>query len=259
MQIKTYNTLFIGKVLLDFPTLPSTNTHAIDLLAKSTPMEGTVISTPHQAAGKGQYGSSWESEAGKNITLSIILYPTFLAVRHQFMLNKAISLGVFDVLSHYLPADRISVKWPNDLYVDDHKIGGILIQNSLKGSKINSSVVGIGLNINQINFLSDAPNPTSFTLITGQSYPVEDLCLHLCKTIELRYLQLRNKKWESLDTDYLYSLYRLGEYAEFQEANAVKFQGKICGVAEDGKLEVEHKNTGKLKHYYFKEIKFVLE
>ena len=179
MPIKPYNTLFIGKVLLHFPILDSTNNHAANLLAKSTPMEGTVIFTTHQVAGKGQYGSSWESEAGKNITLSVILHPSFLAVHHQFMLNKAIALGIFDMICQYINPSRVYLKWPNDLYIDNKKVGGILIQNSLKGSQINNSIIGIGLNINQTVFKGNAPNPTSFTLITGQSYSIDELCAYL--------------------------------------------------------------------------------
>ena len=258
MPIKSYNTLFIGKVLQHFPTLPSTNTHAIDLLAKSNPMEGTVISTSHQTAGKGQYDRSWESEAGKNITLSIILHPTFLAVRQQFMLNKAVALGIFDFLQHYLSASKVSIKWPNDLYVNNNKIGGILIQNSLRGTQIKSTIVGIGLNINQVDFHSSIPNPTSFTNITGQSYSLDELYTHLCKTIEFRYLQLKNNNWKTLDKDYLSVLYRFGEYHEFERKNNEKFLGKITGVEEDGRLRIVNHRTGREEVFDLKEVRFLI-
>ena len=131
LQLNTIeNTLFIGKVLRHFPQLGSTNQYAVEIVSKSNPTEGTVISTFHQPAGRGQIGRKWESEPHKNLTLSIIFYPRFLAPTQQFILNQAISLGLVDFITKYI-AKGVKVKWPNDIYVQDRKIAGILLQNTL--------------------------------------------------------------------------------------------------------------------------------
>ena len=142
------DTLFVGRVFHDLPEADSTNAHAQYLLSKSKPPEGTVISTPIQKAGRGQNGCAWESAPGKNITLSVIMYPVFLPVTLQFQLNQAISLAICEFVAAQL-STPIAIKWPNDIYAGDRKIGGVLIQNAISGGKCKSSVVGIGLNINQ--------------------------------------------------------------------------------------------------------------
>ena len=157
------NTLFVGKVLVELPRLTSTNLYAQELLSKSKPSEGTVISTSDQYAGRGQIGSGWESEAHKNITLTFIFYPAFLPIRQQFQLTQAISLGVKDCIEHFVPKN-VKIKWPNDIYINDKKTCGILIQNTLSGAQISSSIIGIGININQTHFQTNPPNPTSFKL-----------------------------------------------------------------------------------------------
>ena len=248
-------TLFIGKNLLHFPKLASTNEHATLLLSKSKPPDGTVISTYNQHQGKGQSGSNWESEPDKNISLTFILYPLFLQARQQFLLNQAISLGVKDFTSMYIN-NGVKIKWSNDIYVNDNKIAGILIQNTLMGQNIHSSIVGIGININQTKFISGAPNPTSFQLENQQNYSLEELTEILCWKIEIRYLQLRKNVVQQLKSDYLDCLYRYMEDALYQEPNGTVFQGRIIGIEDSGKLMLESK-TG-LKSYAMKEVKFII-
>jgi len=177
------NTLFIGKVFQHYEKLDSTNEKATEYLSKNNPSEGTVISTYYQQKGRGQIGSLWESEPDKNISLSIILYPRFVPLVQQFSFNQAIALGVYDFISSNI-GKAVKVKWPNDVYVGLKKIAGILIQNSLAQGHIQSSIVGLGININQSDFLSDAPNPTSFLLETGQEYVLDELVGQLCHHIE---------------------------------------------------------------------------
>lgn len=249
------NTLFIGKVLLNFTKLVSTNTYALSLVSKNKPSEGTVISAWSQSGGRGQIGNTWESEAGKNITISIILYPFFIPIRKQFVLNQAISLGVLDFLSNFIDTD-LKVKWPNDIYVKDKKIAGILIQNTLSKSIIQSSIVGIGININQTEFRSDAPNPTSLSLESSGGFEPENLIPELCKTIEKRYLQLRALDFEVLKKDYLQGLYRFQEDAIFQRADTKEaFSGKIVGLDDAGRLKIDT-NKGE-SVFSFKEVKFL--
>ena len=132
--MRNKNTLFIGKVFQHFASLESTNQYAVDLISKSKPIEGTVISTFNQTKGRGQIGSTWESAIGKNITLSVILYPSFLPIQKQFYLNQIVALAVKDLLQAYT-SKVVQVKWPNDVYIHEHKTAGILIQNSVSGKK----------------------------------------------------------------------------------------------------------------------------
>lgn len=231
------DTLFVGQVHYDLPSVPSTSEHALSLLSKSKPSEGTVISTRNQTAGRGQIGSTWESEPGKNITLSIIFYPTFLPATGQFLLSQAISLGVAELLSDYL-SDELKIKWPNDIYAGDKKIAGILIQNAIAGNYLRSSVVGIGINVNQVIFLSDAPNPTSLKLETGVDFDLDEIITALFKAVEAIYLKLKSGKIVHLRENYLQRLYLYRVETLFERADGFSFIGIIEGVTETGRLIV---------------------
>ncbi|MBK7870858.1 MAG: biotin--[acetyl-CoA-carboxylase] ligase [Saprospiraceae bacterium] len=232
----TKNTLFIGKVLLDFPELESTNLYALELLTKSKPIEGTVISTFQQTQGRGQIGSSWESEPHKNLSLSVILHPVFLPLHESFALNLAISLAVRDFIAKNVEKTT-KVKWPNDIYVGNRKICGILIQNSIGNGLLQSSVVGIGVNVNQTSFSTNAPNATSLTLETARTFPLYDLIDDLCLFVEQRYLNLKKTtSFESLRQEYLQHLYRYGEESSFRRADGSVFQGSINDIMPSGKL-----------------------
>jgi len=153
------NNLFIGKVYIKLNEVNSTNEYAKVLLSKNKPSEGTVIFAHYQTNGKGQFGKTWKSEKGKNLTFSIILYPNFLEAKRAYSLNQAVSLGLKDCIeSQKIP---VSIKWPNDIYYHDKKLGGLLIENGLVGENINYSIIGIGLNVNQTTFSQEIPNPTS--------------------------------------------------------------------------------------------------
>ncbi len=249
------NTLFIGKVLLNFPELASTNSYATDLVAKSNPSEGTVISTDNQTIGRGQIGRFWESEPEKNLTFSLILYPRFLFPARQFLLSQAISLALVDCLELYeLP--HLKVKWPNDIYVGNRKIAGILIQNVLSSTQVQSSVVGIGLNVNQAVFKSPAPNPTSLFLEKKQNYALDRLFAQLCEALERRYLQLRAGDSKTIEQSYLKLLYRYQELASFQVATTGNtFVGTICGLTSAGKLLIEQNDA--TVAYGLREIRFL--
>lgn len=248
------NTLFVGKVLLHYRTLESTNLTAMEYLSKNTPSEGTTIYTYRQHGGRGQIGSKWESEPDKNVSLSTILFPEFLPSRQQFLLSQTVSLAIYDFLSTYITSN-LRIKWPNDLYVGNKKIGGILIQNVLSGPRLQSSVVGIGLNINQTTFLSDAPNPISLSQLTGKTYDLDTLLAEFCQAFDLRYRQLRAEKYQEIEQSYLVRLYRYGEEAIFQRENLSIFVGRITGIAPDGKLQIATQKG--LEKFGLKEVSFV--
>ncbi len=248
------NTLFIGKVVIHLPRLDSTNKFAIDFISKNKPSEGTVISTDNQQEGRGQIGSVWESQAYKNITLSVILYPKFLNVREQFALNRISSIAVFRLIKEYLPKKEVKIKWPNDIYVGHRKIAGILIQNAIHGQGIQSSVIGLGININQKRFYSNAPNPTSLQLESGENFKIKQLSAALCEYLEEAYLKLKQQQYEELDQFYQYHLYQRNVSCKFVTKDNEIFEGKIKGVDPSGRLCI--KKSGELVYFNFKEVSF---
>jgi len=248
------NTLFIGQNFIEFAELRSTNIFAQELLSKNKPVEGTVISTRNQTAGRGQIGSGWESEPDKNINLSIILNPTFLPVRQQFQLNQAVSLAVRDFVAKFVQK-TVKIKWPNDIYINGNKVSGILIQNNLKGIQISSSILGIGININQTEFKTNPPNPTSLQLEMQQQFDLKEMQNMLFSCIEPRYLQLKNGRQKELDREYLRNLYWINEERIFQRPSGDKFMGKIIGISPSGKLKIKSKN--RVEAFAIKEVKFL--
>ncbi len=247
--------LFIGEDHIRLSTIPSTNKYAMDMVSKSKPNEGTVISASYQSDGKGQIGRYWTSEAEKNITCSIILYPTFLQAQDQFQLNMAVSLAVHDVVSSFLPDHNIKVKWPNDVYVNNQKIAGILLQAVLTGKKINSVVIGIGLNINQMTFPLDIPNPTSLAIEKSTKLELLEVYERLFECLTCRYRQLIDQNTEEIYSTYLNNLYRYDEWHEYTDHKNHTFEGKIIGVEAHGFLKIEDKD-GKINKFAFREVIF---
>ena len=246
--------MIIGSQLLFFKDLPSTNSHAAVLLKENSLPEGTVIHTSFQTSGRGQAGNKWESEENKNLLISIVLYPSLIRPEDQFLLSMAVSLGICDFLNHFI--SDISIKWPNDIYVNNDKIAGILIENSIQEDSIEHTIAGIGVNINQEKFLSDAPNPVSLSIVTGRQYDLADCLRQLSGELDKRYKQLIGKDFDLLRRDYLSLLYRRNQWYGFQDQDGI-FTGRITDVTAMGRLKVEREN-GIISEYSFKEIDFVL-
>jgi BirA family transcriptional regulator, biotin operon repressor / biotin---[acetyl-CoA-carboxylase] ligase len=244
------NTLFIGKNIAFVAACPSTNDLALSLLQRSHPAEGTVVITHHQTAGRGQRGNQWQAQPGQNLTLSLILKPSFLSVKQQFLLTVVTTLALYDLISG-VTASAPNIKWPNDLLVDDKKVCGILIENQLQGHSISTSVIGIGLNVNQLVF--DFPTATSLAHVGRKEFELEPLLHQLFSLLEARYLQLRHGMHAALMDDYLLRLYRFQQPALY-EANNETFEGTILGVDDWGKLKMETP-TG-LKFFDLKEIQY---
>ncbi|MFD2246060.1 biotin--[acetyl-CoA-carboxylase] ligase [Pontibacter ruber] len=246
------NTLFMGQQLYFLPVCESTNSEAQQLLNKNKATEGCVVLTDEQTKGRGQRGNVWEAAPHRNITMSVILSPTFLATRQQFYLNMAISLAVLDLLREY-GAEQAQVKWPNDLYFEDKKLGGILIENTINSYHLQHAIVGIGLNINQLHF--SVLTATSLASITGVQYELPVLVARLLELLEKRYLELRNGKLAKLKYEYLQRLYRYQEPHTF-EVEGKQVEGCIAGIDEDGRLAVEIDRE--LRYFAFKEIAYVI-
>ena len=234
-------------------TVASTNNYLKDLAQKQVLKEGTVIVTRNQTEGKGQRGNSWESEAGKNIMCSILLYPSFLPFQRYFLLSEAISLGVKETLNAYTAG--ITLKWPNDVYHDNHKIAGILIENELTGNKFHSSVVGIGVNINQEHFLSNAPNPISLKQITGLNHDTEVLLKELTGNILCRYEQLKAGDTGSIIQMYHDALYRKTGFHHYEDSEGI-FYARIDCVSDDGFLHLIT-DRNEERSYAFKSVRFL--
>jgi BirA family biotin operon repressor/biotin-[acetyl-CoA-carboxylase] ligase len=206
-----------------------------------------------QYAGRGQQQNRWHSDPGKNLTFSLLLKPTFLPVIHQFDLTRAVSLGIVNALEPFL-GDQLKIKWPNDIYYADGKLGGILIENLVQGTQIKNSVIGIGLNINQDNFPSEVPNAVSLKQILHRDYDLKLLLSEICKNIEALYLNLKAGQFELVRKAYLERLYWLNEEKMFKSNNRV-FRGSIKNVKDNGLLIVN--NGGVASEYNQKEIEFL--
>lgn len=245
----------IGTKIIFEEQLPSTNTYAIKLLSSEKPPEGTIVRAAYQSAGRGQPGNRWESEKDKNLLISIILYPEMVIPAEQFIVSMTISLGIHDFVSRHVKGS--SIKWPNDIYVKDDKIAGILIESSTIGNRVHYMVAGIGLNINQEKFHSDAPNPVSLKQITGKDYDLESCLRELSNDLDLRYMSLKNGEEEHIIKEYHRNLYRYGIPSKFADISG-QFTGVIKKVDTDGALMIQKKSGG-LSYYYFKEVEFISE
>lgn len=228
----------IGKVQQRFNSIDSTNKYAIELLSKIRPKEGTAIIADFQTDGKGQVDSKWQSNSNENILMSIILYPESLAVTNQYLMSCMISLSIRTVLSSILIDREIKIKWPNDILCGDKKIAGILIHNTLKGKKLKSSVVGMGININQSYFPSDIPNATSILLESGVAVQIEEVRELLFEELDKRYNNLCENE-AKMRQEYLQYMYGLGVEKNFQRANGLIFNGRIVGIDGQGFLIID--------------------
>ena len=210
----------------------------------------SVVVADYQTAGKGCGSNSWESERGKNLTFSVLLHPKEIPASCQFRISEIVSVAPRKVLEQYL--SPLTIKWPNDIYVGDRKICGILIENRLQGSSILDSIVGIGLNVNQTAFLSDAPNPVSMKQVLGREVDREELLQLFLKELEAVYAM----DIESLSADYRQSLYRRDGFYDYQDAGGM-FKAKLLNVQDDGRL-VLLDTDGKARYYAFKEVSFII-
>ena len=213
--------------------------------------EGTmVVATDYQTAGKGCGSNAWESERGKNLTFSMLIHPDGIAAREQFHITEVVSVALCRTLQPYI-YNKVEIKWPNDIYVGDCKLCGILIENRLQGNVIVDCIIGIGLNVNQRVFLSDAPNPVSMYQLTGQETNREALLAD--------FLQTFDQEWQNKTngSEYRELLYRKGKDGLY-EAKTGRFVAKLTDVLPDGRLLLVDEE-GKEHTYAFKEVSFIIE
>lgn len=226
------------------------------MLSKSTPPEGTAVLTDNQTDGRGQIGSQWLSDPGKNLLCSILLYPHGLLAEDQFILAQITSLAILDALSPI--CQGLTIKWPNDIYLDDRKLAGILIQNQWQGSSLRSAVIGIGLNVNQSSFDLPGTQPHSLVLFTGQEYTIREVFQSICIALECRYTQWKQGDLRQLRAAYLKNLYAFEQPFIFEDCKTGRtFTGIIQGVNNIGTLQVEDLSTGLIMTFQHKEIRYL--
>lgn len=240
----------IGQKIIRLDTVDSTNNYAANLLKEGRIGHGTVILAEEQTAGRGQRGAVWDSNPADNLLVSVFLTPANLSVADQVALTHFASLSVAQVLRKIGISSEI--KWPNDILVDGKKIAGMLIENTLSGGKVATSVVGIGLNVNQTEF--GGLNATSIRNLTGQFIPVGEILFSLIAEMGKLWNTLESGDLSGLRTEYLERLYLKGKMAVFSDESG-EFAGMITGISTEGLLIVK-RNEGE-RTYDLKEIRFI--
>lgn len=230
-----------------FKVVTSTNTLAKQWLSQGQAYEGLVLLTNEQTEGRGQLNSVWESCAGENILCSVILLPTFLSISQQTYLNMAICLAMFDTINKY--TSSVFIKWPNDIYINNKKVAGLLIENAIQGNSIKYSIAGMGINVNQQIFSTD--KATSLSTQTNHKYVLIDLLNELLSNINNRYGQLKLKQWPAIFNEYHKHLLGLNKLLTFKTQNQ-QFEGTILGVNTNGQLQV--KRGDEILNFGVKEI-----
>ncbi len=243
----------LGKNIIHLSEVDSTNSYALKVMSKTNPIDGTVIRADNQMAGRGQIGRNWHSAPNMNLLCSIVTYPTFLLANDQFLLSKAVSIGVLEYLRE-LGLNDVSIKWPNDIYIKNNKVAGILIQNQITGKSIKNSVIGVGLNVNQTDWPSDLPNPISIAKITSKTFDINIVLKDLLSHITIFYKKLIFGYKDLIDQMYVKNLYLNNQQHTFYQNNKVII-GKIQGVDKTGHLIIKSLE-GDLLTFRFREISF---
>ena len=233
---------------MDFKLIHIEETDSTNRWLKAHGEGPMVVVADYQTAGKGCGTNSWESERGKNLTFSMLIHPTDIPASQQFRITEVVSVALCEVLEQYI--GDVSIKWPNDIYMGDKKICGVLIENRLQGNVIVDSIIGIGLNVNQTEFVSDAPNPVSLRQLLGREIDREALLHDFLETLETV------SSSETTYSAYRNKLFRMGKQAVFSDETG-RFEGTIQDVETDGRLLIKDL-SGQARRYAFKEVQFVI-
>ena len=232
----------------------STNAHLINMLKSEDVLEGTSVVTDFQLDGRGQRGKGWSAQQGKSLCFSIVLYPDFIAPNGQFTLNMMISVALLKALKTYV--EDLSIKWPNDIYYGEQKLAGILIQNIIAAEKIDNSVVGIGVNVNETSFPDDLPNPVSLNNILDVDLEIEQVHQRIVAEIQILYDHLKMVDFQLIQNFYLDHLFGLNVEREYV-VGEIKHIGSIAGISAQGKLQVFMGQD--IKEFQFGDIEYVFE
>ena len=232
----------------------STNTYLKNLLKEKQVKDLSCIWALSQTQGRGQQGAKWISEPGKNLTFSILKKFENLSSEYHFLLNMEVSLAIFRALKKlYIP--DLAVKWANDILSSKKKICGILIENTLHKEQISASIIGIGVNVNQI-FFNDLPNVSSLQKIMGHPFDLEEVLLLICQELEVSLKSLSPTRFETMLDEYHTYLFRKDKPSTFEYPNGERFMGYIRGVSHNGQLQVEQEDA-LMSSFSLKEIKLL--
>lgn len=240
--------------IVKLSAIDSTNSYLRDLIKQTNIENATVVVADEQLKGKGQGDNKWTSEKGKNLTFSVLVKFDNLNVAHQHILNYSISIAIYNVLRYYIP-DKLYVKWPNDILSAGKKICGILIECILKNSTVNYAIVGIGLNVNQVNFDKRLAQATSLKKILNRTIDRDTLLEKILMEIQFQLIAVRKQKFKKIKQEYETLLYKKGVPSMFKGVDKKEFLGKIVGTSLAGNLVVELEDES-LKEFGLKEIKF---
>jgi BirA family biotin operon repressor/biotin-[acetyl-CoA-carboxylase] ligase len=229
----------------------STNTYLKELASKESLGNFTVVTTDNQTRGRGQQGSSWQSEPGKNLTMSILMKDISFLKLEPALMSVAVSLAVFDTLSSFVIPD-LAIKWPNDILSDNKKICGILIENVFPKKDRMNAIVGIGINVNQIGF-SQLPQASSLRELTGRIFSLEEILQKLISSLKDYHKLFLNNQKQTLISAYEAKLFRIYKPSTFKDKNGLLFTGIIQGITPDGKLRMMTENKLE-KLFYHKEV-----
>lgn len=255
MYNSTQDTLIIGKKVIYLPTCHSTNDIAAEIVHAGLFTEGTVVITDNQVRGRGQRGTSWSANAGENLTFSVVLTPDFLPITDQFLISQITALAVRDYLGSYV--ENTQVKWPNDIYMNGSKSCGVLIENSIQGTRLSSSILGIGVNINQQDF--ENSHATSLSRETGRRFVLVEEFPKLMKYIDAYYLRLRSgNQTDAIRKEYLNHLYGYNREVKFI-FNGLPVNGTVTNVTPQGKLCVKLATEENVLEFGLKEIEWAKE
>ena len=242
---------FIGRQVISLPKCRSTNDMAANMLKQNLLSDGSIIITDHQSSGRGQRGNTWNSEPNKNLTFSFVIKPSFITPVHNFHLNIITSLALIEAVKQ--PGfPKFKIKWPNDIMYDHHKLAGILIENSIQSKHIDNSIIGIGLNVNQMNF-DETYKATSLKTIFKKPFNTNDILNRILIQFENTYFKLKNDGIEELKKKYISYQYWINEEHTFKSSQT--FEGIITGIDDFGHLEVII--DGKKQKFDSKEIKYI--
>ncbi len=239
-------------VFIHLDEVTSTNFYLRSLSNIMTLENGYTVYANFQSAGRGQRGNFWESAKGENLMFSTILYPVGLRADRPFIVSQIISLAIKDVLERY--TSDISIKWSNDIYWKEKKITGILIENDIMGDEVDKIIIGVGINLNQETFITNAPNPVSLKQITGNSYNVKDILTQVIEQMLFYYEKLQDT--ELIKFQYKQSLFRKKGFHLFADEKET-FLAEIYDI-EDSGLLVLKLESGQIRKFGFKEIKYIL-
>ncbi|MDR0422830.1 MAG: biotin--[acetyl-CoA-carboxylase] ligase [Proteiniphilum sp.] len=232
----------------------STNLYLRNLLLEQPLEEGSIVMADYQTNGRGQAGNTWFSSDGENLLFSLLIHPRKVWAKRQFIISRIASLAVKNTLDRF--TDGVRIKWPNDIYLGEKKIAGILIENDVEGKNLIRSVIGAGININQQAFPADLPNPVSLRQITGSKYNRNQLLDIFQEEFFLLYRDFQKGEIDAIEEEYMFYLYRAKGYHPYEDKNG-RFMAGIRDVLPSGHLVLRIMDTGEERIYAYKEIHFV--